>query len=362
MAGQGHFDAIIVGAGPAGLALATMLRPELRVLVLERRAQPAKAPPIGESLPGATAVLLQRLQLWERFQQAGHRERGGAVAVWDQESPVWQDAIRDPAGPGWHLDRGRFEAMLRQRALEAGADLLEGCAPSDIRHHQGLWQLATPQGRFQAPVLVDATGRSGSLGRQLGLKRQSGDPLLCLYSFLEQGSQRQDSTLRLQADAQGWWYTVPLPQGQRVLAYHLDGDDPQGRQLRRPEAFLAKARQHPLLAEVLADLPPAQLRCRAAGTSLLPVEELPKAGPGFLAIGDALLAFDPIASQGIFHSLASAASATKAIKAGLDHPDLGLGAYQQEMQAVTQRYLWHLKASYQGPRRFSQEPFWQRRQ
>ncbi|MDI5936352.1 hypothetical protein [Halomonas kalidii] len=104
----------------------------------------------------------------------------------------------------------------------------------------------------------------------------------------------------------------------RVLAYHMDGDDPLCRRLlRRPEAFLARA------------------------------------------IGDALLAFDPLASQGLLHALASATSAAKAIETGLHQ---SLGAYQQEMQAVTQRYLRHLKASYQGPRRFGRATFWQRRQ
>lgn len=360
MADYRPFDVVIVGAGPAGLALGALLRPEQRVLVLERRALPAKSLLIGESLPGAAAVLLQRLNLMETFRSAGHRERGAAVSVWDDDRPVWRDAIQDPAGPGWYLDRWAFEQMLRRRALDVGVTLEEGCKQVDIRHRQGQWYLDTTLGSFRTPVLVDATGRNGYLGRQLGLRRHADDPLLCLYSFLDQAAESQDATMRIQADARGWWYTVPLPHGQRVLAYHMDIDDPLSRQLlRHPDAFLARAREHALLAEVLEGGIPARVRGRPAGTSLLDVEQLPKAGPGFLAIGDALLAFDPLASQGLFHSLASATSGAKAIESGLNQ---SLGAYQQEMQAVSQRYLWHLKASYQGPRRFSQEAFWQRRQ
>lgn len=360
MADYRPFDVVIVGAGPAGLALGALLRPEQRVLVLERRALPAKSLLIGESLPGAAAVLLQRLNLMETFRSAGHRERGAAVSVWDDDRPVWRDAIQDPAGPGWYLDRWAFEQMLRRRALDVGVTLEEGCKQVDIRHRQGQWYLDTTLGSFRTPVLVDATGRNGYLGRQLGLRRHADDPLLCLYSFLDQAAESQDATMRIQADALGWWYTVPLPHGQRVLAYHMDIDDPLSRQLlRHPDAFLARAREHALLAEVLEGGIPARVRGRPAGTSLLDVEQLQKAGPGFLAIGDALLAFDPLASQGLFHSLASATSAAKAIESGLNQ---SLGAYQQEIQAVSQRYLWHLKASYQGPRRFSQEAFWQRRQ
>ncbi|MDQ7733124.1 NAD(P)/FAD-dependent oxidoreductase [Halomonas sp. SpR1] len=360
MADPRPFDVVIVGAGPAGLALGTLLRPEQRVLVLERRALPARSPPIGESLPGAAALLLQRLQLLAAFRESGHRERGAAVSVWDVDRPVWRDAIQDPAGPGWYLDRRKFEQMLRRRALDVGVTLGEGCKQTDIRHRQGQWQLDTTLGSFKAPVLVDATGRNGHLARRLGLQRYADDPLLCLYCFLDQAAESQDATMRIQADAHGWWYTVNLPNRQRVLAYHMDVDDPLCRRLlRRPDVFLARAREHALLAEVLEGLAPAHVRGRPAGTSLLEVEQLPKAGSGFLAIGDALLAFDPLASQGLFHSLASATSAAKAIEAGLHQ---SLGAYQQEMQAVSQRYLWHLKASYQGPRRFSQATFWQRRQ
>jgi flavin-dependent dehydrogenase len=353
------FDVIICGAGPAGLALATLLAPHRRLLLVERRASPGTDLRIGESLPGAAAPLLHRLGVLERFHRGGHRERGPAIAVWDVETPVWKDAIFDPAGPGWHLDRRGFERMLRQRALEAGATLVDGCRHLCVKRHQHGWQLDTGSARYSAPVVVDATGRGSGIARQLGLRKSANDPLLCLYSFLHRRPDDPDSAMRIQADEQGWWYTVPLPQGKRVLAYHLDSDNPLWRQLRRPQDFLALARQHPLLAEVLAELAPARMQCRPAGTALLSVEALSGVGEGFLAIGDALYSFDPISSQGLFHSLASAASAARAIAAGSAD---ALQRHRHEMQAVADRYLVHWHGTYQGPARFGGYPFWQRRQ
>ncbi len=34
------------------------------------------------------------------------------VASWDDPAPVWFDPLRDPSGPGWHLDRRRFDDSL----------------------------------------------------------------------------------------------------------------------------------------------------------------------------------------------------------------------------------------------------------
>jgi flavin-dependent dehydrogenase len=144
-----------------------------------------------------------------------------------------------------------------------------------------------------------------------------------------------------------------------VLAYHLDSDNPQWHRLKRGADFLAQARQHPLLAEALADLAPARMQCRPAGTAMLSVEALTSAGEGFLAIGDALYTFDPISSQGLFHSLASAASAANAIVAGSAD---ALQRHRHEMQAVADQYLAHWHGTYQGPARFGDYPFWQRRQ
>lgn len=359
MVRQHDADVIICGAGPAGHALATLLAPRMRVQVVERRASPGNGPHIGESLPGAAAPLLHRLGVLEHFHLAGHPERGPAIAVWDTETPVWKDAISDPAGPGWYLDRRGFELMLRRRALQAGAELAQGCRQTRIGRYSGGWQLDTGSTLYRAPVLVDATGRSGGIARQLGLRKTASDPLLCLYSFLASPPNAPDRAMRIQADAHGWWYTVPLPLGRRVLAYHLDTDNPLWRQLKRPAQFLARARQHPLLAACLEGLAPGRMQCRAAGTALLNVDELHQAGDDFLAIGDALFAFDPISSQGLFHSLASAASAARAIEAGSAD---ALRDHRREMQAVAEHYLWHWQGTYRGPSRFSRYPFWQRRQ
>jgi len=289
------------------------------------------------------------------------------VSCWDSPTPVWFDPLRDPSGSGWHLDRRRFEASLRTAALDAGALLREGCGRLAFSRWHGQWQLQPlALGEVhRAPVLVDATGRSGSIARSPGLSRRQDDALICLYTHLPALADEQDRCTRLCADHNGWWYSVRPPCGRRLLAFHLDGHDHELRSLRHGEALLAKARRQPLLAEVLPAAYPtgqeplrqATVQARPAGSAALNWDEL-EAIDGFYAVGDAAIAFDPIASQGLFHALASAEGVANAIDrqwAGQSQPQ---AAYINELKAVDSRYRIHWQATYAGPRRFARHPFW----
>ena len=358
------WDVIIVGAGSAGAALATRLARRHRVLLLERSTlsvSSQRPPAIGESLPGAAARLLQHFGVYERFCADGHQPRGASVSCWDQETPVWLDGFRDPLGPGWHLHRDRYDQRFRQAALDAGARLVRSCGRLQLQRLDGAWQVLASQIQqlFQAPVLVDASGRVGVLARQLGLRRCAEHPLLCLHlrlpATLATAIAPSDRCTRVCADHRGWWYSVILPGGDRLLAFHLDPADPACRRLLCSDQLLARARRQPLLAEVLpssTDVLPV-FACRAGGSALQDHDLR-----GFYAIGDASISFDPIASQGLFHALASAEAAASAIERQLGDAADAHVDYQVRLQIVHQRYRLHHRATYAGPAARFAEPFW----
>lgn len=327
----------------------------------------ASAPRIGESLPGAARVLLQRFGLFERFLGAGHAERGATISHWDDGEPVWFDHLRDPNGPGWHLDRNRFDADLRAAAMDAGATFVDDCGPLRAAHDGSVWTVERQAAAqiHRAPVLVDATGRNAAIARQLGIPRRVDDELICLHAYLPPRADDEDDCTRISADGNGWWYSVRVPSGQRVLAFHLDADDAELHALRSWPTLLAKARRQAVLAESLpatTDVGVA-VNARPAGSATLDSAALARMAPGFFAIGDAGLSFDPIASQGLFHALASVESAARLIEAGSgtkDHRAVQ-EAFLSEQIAVYAHYRRRWRDTYAGPVRYAAQPFWVRR-
>jgi 2-polyprenyl-6-methoxyphenol hydroxylase-like FAD-dependent oxidoreductase len=152
---------------------------------------------------------------------------------------------------------------------------------------------------------------------------------------------------------------APVPGGAGILSFHTDADLSAAIMVRTTDGLLARARHLPMLGELVAqpDWERGQWGyCAAHGAWLTPA-----AGNGWLAAGDAALAFDPLAAQGLFNAMYLGLAAAEATDRHLAGDQTALADYGAEVSAIRQAYRTRHAAWYQLETRWPDQPFWSRR-
>ena len=350
-------DVVIVGAGPAGAVTAINLAPFRRVLMVERRVE--VAPRVGESLVPAARRLFADMGLLESFLQEQHEPWYGNRSVWGSSEPEERDFLRDPDGHGWHLDRPRFESWLHTRAQERGAELLSPATLDGLQRRDEAWivRFKTDKDPIEvtARFVIDAGGQSAPLVRKLGLRSRVLENLVCCYVYGRDQATGARGLTYVEAVRNGWFYTAPIPQDRRILAFHTDADLHDKR-----HGVIEWLEEAPELATLLTSVgfcPDGETFITSARSAVLD----PAAGEGWLAVGDAAISFDPLSSQGLFNALFTGLAAAEAVDSYLNGNRLSLTQYHQTIGAIFDAYQQKLAASYAAERRWPDAPFWQRR-
>ena len=359
-------SAVVVGGGPAGAVAALVLaRRGVRVTVLESR--PAPGPKVGECLPPSLTPLLRHLGLEDLLARDGHLRSHGNRFIWGSPRPGERPFLASLQGDGWHVDRAVFESRLAERAGAAGAEWQWGWRLLDCERAGTRWRLDVSRqdgGRteMKADFLADATGRPARLARRLGARRVRYDRLAGVSALLESPAPAADTYTLVEAMPDGWWYSALLADGRLAVAFMTDLDlldrrlvagDPETwqKKLAASEETRGRVESH---GYRLAGSPRA-----------LPAESsrLDKiAGDGWLALGDAAAAYDPLSSHGIGSAMGSGYYAGHAIADLLAGQADARIAYLGALQDAYGAYLDLQREHYARETRWPDSPFWSRRQ
>ncbi|WP_274918400.1 NAD(P)/FAD-dependent oxidoreductase [Streptomyces sp. WZ-12] len=359
------YDVLIAGGGPAGCAAAlTLARAGRRVLLADAGTGPPK---VGEALVSVARLLLTDLGVDRTVLDTGHLPCHGNLSAWGSSQLHAVDALRDPYGHGWHLDRALFDRRLRKAARTAGAEVVERTAVRrPARQPDGTWRvpLCDRAGRgaertVHCRWLIDATGRGAALAVHAGARRLTADRLTALHLLLDPAPDATtDGRLLVESDQDGWWYTAPLPSRQRLVAYFTDPDLPLAA-AGGAEGFHDRllATRHISRRTRPHARPPHPPRRAPAHTAHLDRVH----GDGWTAAGDAAAAFDPLSSQGILTALYTGLSAGEAVDARLSGDPTALAGYAEKVATARAAYEYGHRAVHAQETRWADRPFWARR-
>ena len=354
-------DVVVLGAGPAGLSASVGLAGRGQRVALVTLAR-GEADRVGESLSPAAAPLLRALGVWDVFVADNHSPCFGNASAWGSGELRHHDFLRDPRGHAWHIDRSRFERRLAERAEAVGVASVSIARAPHCEWAGARWRVQTGDSRdpIEARFLLDATGRSAWLGRRRGALRIAGDAQVAAVAFLEtRGRPIEDTMSLVEAVERGWWYSAALPDGRLVAAFMTDHDLlPPGATI--PDVWLSLLDGAAYTARRLAEggyLAASPLRVVAASGGRLE----PMAGPGWAAVGDAAICYDPLASHGLTLALAGGRDAAEAVSAHL-HDEVGaLARYTGRLRAAFADYAAMRLDVYRAERRWPDAPYWRRR-
>lgn len=362
-------DVLIIGGGPAGAACAIHLaKGGVRVAIVERSDfSDFRA---GEILEASIGPLL--LQLGTKInEQEWAAPCTGVAAAWAQPTAARRPSIFKPNGHGWCIDRKNFDRALFERARTAGAAAFMRCRLASAERHRDAWIFHLRAGADvltgRAKWIVAATGRSARTSLAPSRARLWVDQLVGLallddhqhHSYI-----RMPAAPMVEATSGGWWYSLRLMDSRRMAIFFTDADLLPKRNHDRAAFLLKELDQGSLTASACSFLASKIARYCWIGFDARSSIRRVILSDGWIAVGDAMMAFDPLCGRGISEAIncgvevadwllqsPSRVSNTDALPAWIQNAANRFNLYQSE------RF-----ATYGHQRRWPTSRFWQRRQ
>ncbi len=311
----GVWDALIIGAGPAGSMAARHLAAcGRRVLLLDRSRFPREKV-CGDALAPDALAVLQRAGLAERVQRIGHGVDGLRVF-----SPSQIEA--EIRGSFLMLRRRALDALLAQAAIEAGASfrLAEVRTLEIDSGGQVTCGVAETERPIRARAALVATGANVCLIDRLGLVARRQASGIAARCYVRSALQLDHLVFSFERSAlPGYRWIFPLGQGLYNVGCISFARTKAVRSTNLSRMFSKFTGGFPLASElirrgeVLTPLRGARVRTGLTGA------ELAGRGP-IVAIGESIGSTFPVSGEGVGNAMESAVLAADVIHEALSCP------------------------------------------
>jgi flavin-dependent dehydrogenase len=348
-------DVIVIGGGPAGSTVSTLIAQQGHsVQLFERERFPRFH--IGESLIPQTYWVIRRLNLLDKMKQS-HFVKKFSVQFINQHGKLSEpfyffDNNPHECSQTWQVYRQEFDELMLQNARDHGVEVHEGARVLEVlfegERATGVRVVLGDGNEREVPakVIVDASGQSSMIMSRLGLR--DWDPVLrkaALWTYWK-GAERdtgrdEGATLVIQTqNKQGWFWYIPLHNDIVSVGVVAAFDYlflNRGTDVRMPEFRTTDLRAvvpgsskdlESIYFEEVERCPGVQPRIKNAtrcdiyrAAKEYSYRARQAAGDGWVLIGDAFGFLDPLYSSGVLLALKSGEMAADAICEGLARND-----------------------------------------
>jgi len=303
-------QAIVVGGGPAGSSAAYfMARAGLDVMILDR-AQFPRDKPCSEYMSPQASRILEEMGALSAVESSGAAQLTGMRVHAPNGATIHGEFLADHGYRGYR-DRGLavrrtvLDAILLERALDAGARVVEGVRVTDVLRDgsgrvTGVKTSSADAGNLFADIVVGADGLRSVVGRRLGLIRSSRWPRRIALVTHYRNVRGLHRFGEMHVDRDGYLGLADVGNGLTNVAVVVPVSRAAEIATDRTEFFESWIAERPRIAELFTTAERVD-PVRATG----PFASAARRAwtPGAALVGDAADFFDPFTGEGIYTAL-----------------------------------------------------------
>ncbi|MBI1331255.1 MAG: hypothetical protein GC165_00075 [Armatimonadetes bacterium] len=316
------FDVVIVGGGPSGSTVGSMLKkyaPHLKVGIFEREVFPRDH--VGESLLPAVCKVLDEIGCWDKVEAANFPIKIGATYRWGATDELWdfeflpgaefKDVPRPATFTGvraqtaFQVDRSVFDKILLDHSASLGCEVTEGVRVNEVlKEGDKVTGLVMSNGEtITAKHYVDASGVSGIIRRAFDVPVDYPTNLknIALWDYWQDAEWAvsvgaEGTRIVVMSLGYGWLWFIPISPTRTSVGFVVPTDYYKASGLTPEELYRKAISEEPMISKLVQNAECENLFSTTTDWSYI-ADRL--AGENWFLAGDTCGFADPILSAGL---------------------------------------------------------------